>query len=948
MLTGVVGRGAELELGRAFLRAAESAAAAMSVFGQAGLGKSTLWRAIVQAARDSGFQVLCAAPAAAETGLAFGVVRDLFERLDDELLAQLPGPQRTAIAVALLRAETTGEQIDHHAVAAGGLTLTRALAERGPVLIAIDDLHWADRESCRLLEFTARRLATERVGVLVSYRTGAVGADLPLLGTLPEPTTHLALAPLPADAITRIVLERVPDSAPHRLRAVEAMAGGNPFFALEIARDRSAAGSRAVPVSLRPLVNARLSALPARVRELLLICAAAGPCDLETVAAAANRTSTAAAGALESAERAELVRIGPSIEFTHPLYEAAVYEMATQERRRAAHRALAVVIDNSQLRARHLAAAAVEADPALADQLERAATSTRARGAGESAATLMEHAIRLTPCTARGARERRLLALGEIRFRTGDLAAARRVLEPLCEPAVGGSIRLHALATLAELRYHADDFRAAAALFDQLLIGCGDDARLRCHAHVHLAFIAVASLDLVVMGAHARAAARLLDRVEDRALGAQVLAVSVMADFMLGAGVDEQRLTRALDEEDIAAPGAIEMRPTLIAGCLRLFEGRVADAIRLLRVSRASSRDHGDEAAIPLVSSYLAWAYMWGGDLARARTMFGEAITTARRLGSPSGEAIALSFGSVVDAVSGDLDAAYANANRGHQLAEMTGYHDLHLWACWATTHASLHDGRHTEALASAEPILTLIESGGLTDPVLVMFTADLVEALLASGSLDRGQQIIEAFDTAALRTGRAWALVGAARCRAVLAATQRDLESAWHHIHTALVRCEGLELPLEVARTELTAGRIARRRRQRRVATTHLTRAAQTFDRAEAHSWLDTTRAELSRVAPQSHSPSSTPSASTPSVLTPPASTPSVLTPSVLTPSEHRIAHLAATGLTNRAVAARLQISPKTVEATLARTYAKLGIHSRAQLGAHFASHLQSPTTSA
>jgi DNA-binding CsgD family transcriptional regulator len=170
-------------------------------------------------------------------------------------------------------------------------------------------------------------------------------------------------------------------------------------------------------------------------------------------------------------------------------------------------------------------------------------------------------------------------------------------------------------------------------------------------------------------------------------------------------------------------------------------------------------------------------------------------------------------------------------------------------------------------------------------------------------------------FAAAALRLERRWALMLADRCRALLLAARGDLDGASAAASEALARCDGLELRIEVARTFLIAGTVERRRRSKHRAADHLRQALELFDDLGARLWAQRARAELDRVGQR-----------------PPSST-------ELTVSELRVAQLTASGLTNREVAARLFISPKTVEANLARVYRKLNIRSRAELGARLKS---------
>ncbi len=206
-----------------------------------------------------------------------------------------------------------------------------------------------------------------------------------------------------------------------------------------------------------------------------------------------------------------------------------------------------------------------------------------------------------------------------------------------------------------------------------------------------------------------------------------------------------------------------------------------------------------------------------------------------------------------------------------------------------------------------------------MAEPVRVMFLADAIEALVALGQLDRAARLTGMLEQAAQRLQRGWALAQAERCRALLLAARGELAAAAEAAGGAVLRAERLELKLELARTLLVAGEIERRSRRKRSASELLGRALQIFEAAGAKLWAQRTAAELDRTAARR-------------------------TGDQLTDSEKHVAHLAASGLTNRQVAAQLFMSPKTVEANLARVYRKLGIRSRAELGALLAGAQRQP----
>jgi AAA ATPase-like protein len=168
---GLVGRGAELGEVERFLTPG-LAGRVLVLWGEPGIGKSTVWQAGVELARSRGFAAWSARPGQAETSLSFAGLADLLEAAGPDVLAGLPGPQRHALEVAVRRAEPDGPPPEPLAVAAGLLGALRLAARAGPVLVAVDDLPWLDAASAAAVVFAARRLTGHDVRFLVARRAG--------------------------------------------------------------------------------------------------------------------------------------------------------------------------------------------------------------------------------------------------------------------------------------------------------------------------------------------------------------------------------------------------------------------------------------------------------------------------------------------------------------------------------------------------------------------------------------------------------------------------------------------------------------------------------------------------------------------------------------------------------------------------------------------------------
>ncbi|TMK52626.1 MAG: ATP-binding protein [Actinobacteria bacterium] len=165
------GRAAELAVSGRFLDALQGGPRGLVLAGEAGIGKTTLWKQVLAEARARSYWVLSCRPTESETALSFAALADLLAEVPVEVLAGLPGPQQRGLQVALLRAEPAEDARDHRAISAGLLSVLTGLATRAPVVVGIDDLRWLDRPSARVLEFAVRRLAGLRVGLVATMRT---------------------------------------------------------------------------------------------------------------------------------------------------------------------------------------------------------------------------------------------------------------------------------------------------------------------------------------------------------------------------------------------------------------------------------------------------------------------------------------------------------------------------------------------------------------------------------------------------------------------------------------------------------------------------------------------------------------------------------------------------------------------------------------------------------
>ena len=376
----------------------------------------------------------------------------------EDVADSLSPPRRRALEVALLLAEPGEAAPDAHAIGLAVLDVLRALAERGPVLVALDDLQWLDPASAGVVQIALRRLRDEHVRLLATVRVGPdLASPVELERTFPASRyVPLSLGPLSLGAVHTLLEARLglELTRPELVRVQEATAG-NPFFALELGRELVRTDTRPtpgqalrIPESLQELLGGRLARLPADTVDVLVQVAALARPTVQLVSATYGDEARVVE-ALEAAVREGVVELDDSrIRFAHPLLTSICYEQAPVWKRRAVHRALAGAVPDIEEQARHLALAAEGPDAVVASYLESAAAQAAARGAPSAAAELYELAAELTPHDPALVRHRRFYA-ARYRRLTGDETGAAKTLEQLLAEVPNGVERSDLLFELA-------------------------------------------------------------------------------------------------------------------------------------------------------------------------------------------------------------------------------------------------------------------------------------------------------------------------------------------------------------------------------------------------------------------------------------------------------------------------------------------------------------------
>ena len=470
-VAGIVGRESELKALTEFVTPAGSGTA-LVLRGSPGVGKTTLWQAGRDVARDRGMRVLSAKPNSAETSLSFAGLTDLLDGIEPDVLDGLPAPQRRGLEVALLRADPAGEAVAPRAMAFGLLNLLRQVAAGRPLLVAVDDLQWLDQPTAEILAFAVRRLHGQAVRFLFAARTGSSSAVERALA--PAGPQILEVGPLSVGAMRRMLSDRLGLALPrYVLRQVFETTLGYPLFALEVGRTLAERGVPAlgqelpVPDTVEELLGKRVSRLANPVRRLLLALALGGDLDwyqLTTLAGPAVVEDALAAGVV--------VADGARARAAHPLLAAAARKHSAPAECRACHLELAGVIVEGDRRARHLALGTPYPSEELARVIASGAATAAARGAARGAAELGEHALRLTP-PEDAERVERLLRLAEYLERAGERQRLTDLLTPELSSLPEGGPRVRALLLLSEGSAVCSYFDMAP-YFDRALAECGN------------------------------------------------------------------------------------------------------------------------------------------------------------------------------------------------------------------------------------------------------------------------------------------------------------------------------------------------------------------------------------------------------------------------------------------------------------------------------------------
>ena len=885
--------------------ARERRSQALVVRGEPGIGKSALLDYAAEQASD--LQILRTAGVETESQLPFAAVHNLLLPVRDHS-DSIPERQKTALLSAF--GVGPGAAEDRFLISLAVLSILAETAEAAPLLCLVDDAQWLDGPSADALTFTARRVHAEGIIVLFAAR------DDPAKPFVAQGLPELRLSGLDRGSASTVLTERagVPVAATVCERLV-ADTLGNPLALAELARSLSAdqlTGRAALPeqlpvsTDLERLYLDRAAELPPDTQTVLLVAAAHDTGQLDGVLRAARALGVEAA-ALDDAETSGLLRVDSAVaSFVHPLVRSAIYRGATSRRRQEVEQALAAVLDpdtDADRRAWHLANAAAGPNADVADALHGAAERARARGGHAAAAAAFDRAAALTAAPELHAS--RLADAADAAWLAGQPDRAQALLDHAAHLAGAATLQ----ARIAHLRGSIEGNCGAPSTAYAILVSGAElvtalDPMRASRMLGEAGQLAWAIGDLARLSEVSRRLAALPADEDTGAIGAQVM----MGLSGLLRGDTTATAARLREAADLAGASK-EPRALMGAAAGAMFLGDDSRAIDLFSTAVALIRAAAEAAKLPLLLAPLAMVEALTSRYPAALADATEGLRLAEETGQHNPAAHLRGVLALIAAVQGRAQECRERAGVAltQAIGQRLGPHAA--IASWALAVLDLGAGRPGEAFDRLEALAAAGPGEG-NQIVMLMATADLVEAAARTQQPAAAAAGLSKLQVWAADTGAPWAKAQAARCEGLLASD----DDQDRHFAEALRLHAPAGRPFDTARTQLLYGENLRRRRRRADARKYLRSAHETFERLGAKPWAEQAGKELLATGERARKRD-------------------VSTTDQLTPQELQIARFVADGETNRGIATLMFLSPRTVDYHLRKIFMKLGLSSRAEL---------------
>ncbi len=925
-------RSAELaRLRHVVASAAVGVGGSVLIEGESGSGKTALVREAVRLAEDAGFRVLQASGSTLERGYPFGVVRQWLDpvlrragpeerqrlaegRAANALAAIDPGASATEAPVALLD---------------GLHWMLAALADDCPVLATVDDAQWADPDSLQVLGYLVPRLQSSRMTLVVSTRLGEL--DHPGLShALAAGAERLQPGPLSAGAVRTLVADTLGEEGTAAfVAACHEATGGNAFLVRalldELRRTATAPTDASAsrvgllgPRAVSTAVVARLALLPEGAVEVARSLSVLGDGALRgELASMTGLDQDEVTAMLDDLDRIGLVTADDDPSFVHAITQNAVYGDMGRALRATMHRRAAAVLQERRAPVErvvaHVLATGSPLDVEHVAIVRAAADEALRRGAVVAA---IDHLRRALPaCEERGSRFEVLRDLGIAELRVDGPAAVGHLSEAL-EAADAPHDRLTVASALSRALFFADQPETSAAVAVQAAEAAeqlGDPDVVHRMEALQLAPARVEpSLGLV---RKTRLESFHLGGLRSDGPGARALVASVNYQearaLAVDASVAVERARWALEDDLLA--GADNGGTDFMATVLVLLAADAPTAVDVLQRGMAAATAAGDVFAFAGCSLFLGQALFQRGDLADAAAAVEAGIAASIEYGV----GIVLPWGTgilaMVQDASGDCEQAAQTLRRASESGDVP---DNAIWHPFALARARvlLSTGDAPAAVEAALDCGRRYARVEGANPAMIPWRSLAAEAVVAAGADPERARVLAAEEIElARRWGAPRALGHALRIGGSVSETV-DLPCLEESVSVLEASCARLDL----AHSLVALGAAIRRSGQRAAARPHLTRGLAIARSCGAVPLATHAADELAAAGGR---PGRAPTSGL----------------DALTPSERRVAALAASGLTNRAIAQRLFVTQKTVEFHLGQTFRKLGVGRRTELAVHF-----------
>ena len=923
-----------LERDRALGRIGDALAAAgrgegvlLPIEGPAGCGKSALLRAAAADAERAGFAVLTATGRELERGFAFGAVAQLFS----PLLESLEEDQRAELFSG---AATLARPLFEQAVAAGDVfpllhglhSLCANLAAQGPVLVIVDDAHWADDPSLVFLAYLAPRVAELGLCLAVGVRSGESEAGAQLIGALaregarsvePEPLSDAAVAQLLRARLDVPGRERL---APECARAT----AGNPLFLRELIRSLDAAGiddpdlvASAARDSVGRIVLDRIDGLAEQEASVVRAIAVLGEDpDPTLITMLSGVDPKRVAEAIDRLAQLGLLDPATPLGFEHPIVRQAVYESIAPAARSRDHlrvgQALAGDPAACERAATHLLATDIAVEPAgpeAVEALRLAASRARERGASELGARFLARALeeRLDPALRRAL----LVELGTSELRLGKAGAVSRLAEAE-ELSASGPERAETALALSTAQAQTGDLDAAVATCEGALAAVGTNRELR------LALEAQRANASWLAGTLSEAERERLRALEAEVGGAAtpaeravltILAIEAGVTATRGATKVNELAERALAQGELLADVGAEHPFYVAAGAAKVLSGNYGEAIVEWTRGVESSRRRGSLYGYATALFSRAYSKHLAGDLQGAEADSAEAfellpeselITAPLSLATAAN--VAAERGGLQKRIEKVLEALVAGREplaigTGDYAVLASGWLALSRGEVEHALERFTETGRHAKLIGWVGPPSMPWRSG----------------AALALSRLGRGEEALELAEEE-LDLSRAFespAPIGIAlRSKAIVLGGEPGIEL----LRESVATLSGSEGALEHAKSLIELGAALLGSGAEREACDVLREGMDRAHHCGSNFAVDRALAELNAAGARPRRPA-------------------LRGAQALSPKELQTTRLAAEGLGNREIAEAMFLTRRTVEMHLTSAYRKLGISSREEL---------------